>query len=160
MQTVVNAVHKVTFGRSPERVVGGPDGLIARLVPFTTTTGNFRAERKPVGRWFGSMGRLALDWRARLQGDMPIYVVMSYQTPIAWVTRMGDVVIVPLDTGTMGGSTYTTTTHQGQVAVWLGHKLCEHGRLLTECMAAKAMVELKEDSERPLPPDHGERWVD
>lgn len=159
MQTVVNAVHKVTFGRPADRQIGGATGLLARLAPFTSTTKNFRAERRHPTRYCGEMGRLSDRQRERLWADNPIYVVFSYATPIAWVTEEGFPRFMDLSE-TDGGSTQTTKTHMSSVIVWLNRGQCVHGEPLGECMAAKAMIELKSGTGNPLPPDHGELWHD
>lgn len=118
MDIVKNAIIKqgAMFGKP--RVIGGPDGLLARLVPFDSQ-GAMKARRfegKPYSRprayhaFDGPWGRLERD---SLLMD-PLYVVWSYNTPIAFVTWNGSIRI-PDESYSV-----TTTHHQNMCHAWMG----------------------------------------
>lgn len=78
---------------------------LARREPFHTY-GAFRAVdgySLPFGNWLPS----CWQERYRADGDEITYTVLSYQTPIAWVLRSGEVVIPDVK------YSRTTTGHQG-----------------------------------------------
>jgi hypothetical protein len=93
--------------------IGGPDGALARLLPFQTH-GAMRA----VTYAPDSTGRLPAQWAHRYRDDQHtpgiVYAVVSYATPIAWVRVDGRTVVPPV--------TYspTTTRHQNLCLAWLG----------------------------------------
>lgn len=92
--------------------VGGPDGYLARMVPFTSH-GAMRAIDGAVPQ----TGRLPAEWAQRYREDQNefgvVYTVYSYATPIAWVRGDGRTVIPPV------GYSLTTTRHQNLCAAWL-----------------------------------------
>lgn len=57
--------------------------------PFRNSTGTFRAELGKVR----STEHLQDEWLELYQNSSIIYTVMSYGTPIAWVTSNGEIVI-------------------------------------------------------------------
>lgn len=87
------------------------DKVIAALtdrVPFRNSTGSFRGVNQKDGT-----GRLEGDTLAEFRAADVTYVVYSYGTPIAWVTRSG-LVRIP-------GTRYSVTTsnHQGLARAYL-----------------------------------------
>ena len=96
------------------RYTSGPDGLLARLVGFKGA-GNLYAHRYN-GQPDGTSCPPPTSG-GKFDGTIPataVYVVWSYQTPIAWVDADGTV--------TVPDQRYsvTTTQHQGQCRAWLG----------------------------------------
>lgn len=57
------------------------------------------------------MGILPDELRARFEADSPFYVVYSYRTPIAWVSKDGEWVVPDVKYSA------TTTNHQNIVRV-------------------------------------------
>lgn len=96
--------------RIPTRAAGGPDGMLANRIPFRTN-GSLRAVAGAVGE----TGRLPLEWqdRYRADRDVIVYTVVSYETPIAWVTEAGAVEIPD------AGYSLTTNRHQNMCRAWL-----------------------------------------
>src|SRR5262245_36953851 len=103
--------------RTSSRTIGGPDGPLANLSPFTTH-GSLHAV---AGEHFAT-GRLPQEWARKYLADAASpgvrYTVVSYATPIAWVTTDGAVVI-PDESYSV-----TTSRHQGMVRAWLGAARC------------------------------------
>lgn len=106
------------------RVIRGRDGLLANLIPFDSQ-GAMWARRFPgnpsrgielLDPMTGPYGRFEGDsYRRRIMGlYKPLYVVWSYQTPIAWVTWAGSIV-VPDEKYSV-----TTTHHQGLCDTYMG----------------------------------------
>lgn len=102
-----------------KRMAGGPEGLLATLTPFKSG-GNAHAHRYnvPQGAQSGYTGAPPAGG-----GKMPttfripataVYVLWSYQTPIAWVDADGTVTVPDV--------TYspTTTIQQNKARAWLG----------------------------------------
>lgn len=115
---VTNAVVKQrgTAKNGTGRFTSGPDGLLARMVGFKGA-GSMYAHRyngQPDGTSCtppasgGKMHTYTIPVTA-------VYVVWSFQTPIAWVDADGTVTIPPLR------YSVTTTQHQGQCRTWLGY---------------------------------------
>jgi hypothetical protein len=106
--------------RTSSRKVGGPDGPLARLEPFETY-GALRATD-----WVSYTGRLPQEWDRQYGEDLRSgirYTVLSYATPIGWVTTDGTVRIPDVS------YSVTTSRHQSQVRAWIGYavpKPAEH----------------------------------
>lgn len=121
MTMITNAIIKqgaMYSGEKASRCVGGPDGLLANMVPFKSA-GNMSADAFMQGEFErpgglgGGLGRLSSYWCTQIMAATPIYVVYSWATPIAWVSDFGDV--------TIPGDSYSPTTkhHQGLCRAWL-----------------------------------------
>lgn len=123
MDIVKRAVVKQEWSNgskaSADRRVGGPDGLLSRLIPFDSQ-GAMRARRyegRPHTRddiknsFSGPYGRL--DGHD-MSIATPLYVVWSYETPIAWVSWCGSICI-PDEKYSV-----TTTHHQNMCHAWMG----------------------------------------
>jgi hypothetical protein len=86
----------------------GAEAAIRERVPFTA--GNLHAERPTE---LGYVGKLPDEWKHLLRVDDAAvgvdYVVYSYLTPIAWVTKDGDVRIPDVK------YSVSTSRHQGIV---------------------------------------------
>lgn len=93
------------------RVISGPNGALARLDDFD---GNSLRGYTVAGTDYGT-GRLDPDeckaWEAA-QGHL-VYVVRSYETPIAWVTDDGQRYLV------RQRFSVTTSKQQSYVGAWL-----------------------------------------
>lgn len=130
MNIVKNAIIKqgAVYGRP--RVIGGPDGLLANLVPFDSN-GAMWARRYDGKQSVERLGQYPDNFSSfmerRYNEDSlsnafvelgPLYVVYSYNTPISWVTGFGDT-ITP-------DHRYSTTTkhHQNMCAAWIGEAIC------------------------------------
>lgn len=123
MTMVTNAIIKqgaMYSGEKASRTVGGPDGLLARMVPFKSgSSGNMTADAFMQGTFDGrgglggGLGRLSSYWCTQILSASPIYVVYSWATPIAWVGDFGNVT-VPADKYSV-----STTHHQGLCRTWL-----------------------------------------
>jgi hypothetical protein len=93
--------------------VGGPGGVLARLLPFTS-----HGAMSAVPGAVTETGWLPAHWVHRYRDDQNapgiIYTVRSYATPIAWVRADGRIAMPPV--------TYspTTTRHQNLCRAWLG----------------------------------------
>lgn len=83
-------------------------GLTTRTA-FSISTGNFRAVE---GR-SDTLGRLDPELAEQYRADNPRYTVLSYRTPIAWITSSGLIRIPDV--------TYSQTTkqHLGYVRTYL-----------------------------------------
>lgn len=140
MDIVKNALAKRGMFDNP-RKVGGPDGLAARLVPFTSSSGNLWARRydgtsrvEMLGRHAGSRDDFSVKVGDEAYG--PVYVVYSYNTPIAWVDWLGEVHQSPYK------YSVTTTQHMGQLT-WLGQKnvpINRDGDLMSIAQFARALI--------------------
>lgn len=72
------------------------------------------------------LGRLPRDWREVLRGaEGPVYVVKSYETPIAWWTEEGGWVIPDVR------YSVTTSKAQGYVRYAAGHYRPNHEPITT-----------------------------
>jgi hypothetical protein len=112
------AIIKQGAYRARERAVGGPDGLLATLTPFSSG-GAMHAHRyndadHNLSAPPASGGKMPREYTIPATA---VYVVFSYVTPIAWVDADGTV--------TIPDTRYspTTTQHQGQCRAWLGSKV-------------------------------------
>lgn len=102
--------------------VRGPEGLLARCIPFKTN-GNIFAHRynQDPGTLSGYTGappasRGELPPQYKIPADA-VYVVFSFETPIAWVQEDGTVTIPDVRYSN------TTTVHQTACRAWLGYAL-------------------------------------
>lgn len=78
--------------------------------PFRRSGYNMTGEE---GMRLMDLGMLPADWQAVYRNDRPVYTVLSYRTPIAWVARNGNLVIPDVKYSP------TTTQHQWTVkAAW------------------------------------------
>lgn len=107
------------------RTIGGPSGLLARMVPFESTTKNFRAERRlPTDVLYGGpfgFGWLSAAAYKKLYEADPIYIVWCYNTPVAWVPLGKEPYVVVRED--MDDWSLATTRHVGMCSAWLGvHK--------------------------------------
>lgn len=99
-----------------KRAAGGPDGLLATLTGFKGGS-SMHAHRYNVdsegvqGAPPAGGGQMPREFRIPATA---VYVVWSYNTPIAWVDADGTVTIPDV--------TYsvTTTIQQGKVRAWIG----------------------------------------
>jgi hypothetical protein len=91
-------------GIEPKRRAGE---LVSKRQPFSNSGETFRGV---VGHP-GTLGELPHPWRSTFPTRGVLYTIMSYSTPIAWLTEDG---------WTMPDVTYspTTTQHQGVVRVY------------------------------------------
>lgn len=140
MDIVKNAIIKqgAVYGRP--RVIGGPDGLLANLVPFDSR-GAMWARRYNGKRSVECLGRYFNDYSSFMEriyapgGDEfitvgPLYVVYSYRTPIAWVTGRSEIKVPDESYGV------TTKHHQNMCRTWMGTAPCGHGDgNMAECSA-------------------------
>lgn len=135
MDIVKNAVIKQVYSRGKfapaRRVVGGPDGLLSKLVPFDSQgamwarryNGDVAPER--LGNYPDSYSsfmrrQYTADGLTNEYLEMgPLYVVYSYSTPIAWVTGFGEIEIPDHK------YSVTTTHHQNMCRAWLGTHECD-----------------------------------
>lgn len=136
MNIVKNAVIKQGAVYGNPRVIGGPDGLLAKLIPFDSK-GAMWARRYDGTHSVDSLGNYPdnyssfMDRRYDDSGKFvelgPLYVVYSYRTPIAWVTGFGKVVVPDHK------YSVTTTHHQNMCRAWLGTAPCGHGDKMSDC---------------------------
>lgn len=142
MDIVKNAVIKQTWSKGRQapasRTVGGPDGLLAKLVPFNSQ-GAMWARRYDGTRSVERLGNYPDDFSSFMEriytpdGDEfvtvgPLYVVYSYNTPIAWVIGRGEVKVPD------HRYSVTTTHHQNMCRSWMGTAECGHGDgKMSEC---------------------------
>lgn len=102
---------------SDQRSAGGPNGLLARMVGFKRNGASMHAHRYNGQADGTNMAPPAGGGQMPRDLTVPataIYVVWSYNTPIAWVDEDGTVTVP---------DTYysvTTTMHQGKCRAWLG----------------------------------------
>lgn len=82
--------------------------LVSQRQPFSNSGGTFRG----VVGYPGTLGELPHPWRTEFPRTGVLYTIMSYDTPIAWLTEDG---------WTVPEVTYspTTTQHQGVMRVYL-----------------------------------------
>jgi hypothetical protein len=92
-------------GIEPKRRAGE---LVAKRQPFSNAGGTFRGI---VGNP-DTLGELPPEWRHAFPRTHVDYTILSYSTPIAWLTE-GRWIMPPV--------TYspTTTQHQGVLRAWL-----------------------------------------
>ena len=99
----------------PRTTVRNADTFISALEPFHT--GNPLGGLTGTDRPSRATGQLPRAWADAYQqsydADALVYVVYSYQTPIAWVTRAGVAVIPDVK------YSVTTSSHQGIARVAL-----------------------------------------
>lgn len=118
MNIVKGAKIKQGITFSDPKSVGGPDGLLANLVPFDSQgamwarrfEGRPRTDADISNSFYGPYGRLD---GMRDSIATPLYVVWSYGTPIAWVSWSGSICI-PDDRYSV-----TTTHHQNMCRAWM-----------------------------------------
>jgi hypothetical protein len=106
------------------REIGGPNGHLANMRDFTGNSLSGEAFiQSGVKDWegyHGPVGQLPAEYRALLtkacEAGAVLYIVRSYQTPIAWVItgESGPLAIVPAVTYSA-----TTTKHQSICRAWL-----------------------------------------
>lgn len=144
MDIVRNAILKQGAAwKGGPRVIGGPEGLLARLVPFQGQSAMW-ARRYDGTRSVDCLGNYPGDYESFMSRQYylddpkldlydtwgPLYVVYSYNTPIAWVKYDGTVVIPDLR------YSVTTAHHQNVCRAWLGKAPCDHfGKTWAECAA-------------------------
>jgi hypothetical protein len=95
------------------RKVGGPDGPLATLQQFKTHGALWATD------WVSYTGRLPREWDKQYGEDLYDgirYTVLSYATPIGWVTAEGDVRIPDVH------YSVTTSRHQTLVRAWLARQ--------------------------------------
>lgn len=112
---VTNPVCKV-YCSDKNRMAGGPDGLLARMVPFrgSSSMHAHRYNGVPGGtNYTPPTGGGDLP-REILIPATAVYVVWSYSTPIAWVDADGTVTIPDVK------YSVTTTMQQNKCRAWLG----------------------------------------
>jgi len=100
------------------RKMQGPDGLLAKRAEFTGNS--MRAEwttMLPRAEWLNDSEyrTLRLDWNIAVERGEKMYVVYSYDTPIAW--SIGDDVAYC----TPQRFSRTTSKGQGYVRAWINH---------------------------------------
>ena len=99
------------------RQIAGPDGLLAKRLPFEGNT--MRAGKLEgmvtSGDFYTGYGQLCLhpEVREMLKGKTLSYIVFSYNTPIAWVEEDGTVVVPDVK------YSVTTSRQQGYCQAWL-----------------------------------------
>lgn len=100
-----------TKERATRRKIGGPDGLLANRRPFE---GN---SMRAVAGAVTSVGHLpepyAGQYKRLADAGQIAYTVISYATPIAWVTTGGTVIVPDVR------YSVTTLRQQGQCGAWL-----------------------------------------
>jgi len=102
------------------RDISGRNGHLANMRAFTGNS--LSGHMVPAGRYYGGYGQLPANYRTMLadaieRGDV-VYMVRSYQTPIAWVIMAdsGQLAIVPDVRYSV-----TTSRHQGAARAWLAY---------------------------------------
>ncbi len=149
MEIVKKAIIKQgSAWRGGPTVIGGPDGLLARLVPFDSQ-GAMKARRYDgtiAPEYLGRSGRSFSDFMTRQYDSIdgpgyrqygPLYVVYSYLTPIAWVNHRGECVIPDEN------YSVTTTHHQNKCRAWMGtarHYSHYDGRSITAAERAARLA--------------------
>lgn len=105
------------------RQIGGPNGHLANLRPFTGNTmrASVPAGYDTDGKNIAHCGRLYTnpEEAARLHGKTLVYIVWSYSTPIAVVTDTGERIIPDI------GYSVTTTRQQNLCRAWMGNAIPE-----------------------------------
>lgn len=119
MEIVKRAKIKQGITYSDPKSVGGPEGLLAKLVPFDSQ-GAMWARRFEGDPWSRKVSNTFNGPWDRLEPSFlhkrPLYVVWSYQTPIGFVTCCGSTYVPDEKYST------TTTHHQNLVKVWMGFR--------------------------------------
>jgi hypothetical protein len=109
--------------RVSSRKIGGPSGPLAHLQHFDTY-GALRATD-----WVSYTGRLPREWDRQYGEDLRSgirYTVLSYATPIGWVTTAGEVKIPDVS------YSVTTSRHQSQVRAWMGYAVPKPAEHITQ----------------------------
>jgi hypothetical protein len=92
------------------RKIAGPDGLLAQREPFQGYT--MAAYNPPVLWTTGQLNRWERE-RYEVAQHQIIYTVLSYGTPIAWITEDGQIYHVAQK------FSVTTSKHQSYARAWL-----------------------------------------
>jgi hypothetical protein len=95
------------------RTIGGPDGPLATLTQFRTHGALWATD------WVSYTGRLPRKHDEQYGKDLRDgirYTVLSYATPIGWVTDAGEIRIPDVH------YSVTTSRHQTQVRAWMGRQ--------------------------------------
>jgi hypothetical protein len=107
------------------REMTGPNGLIANRAEFTGNS--MRAEwttMLPRAAWLNDVEytALRLDWNTAVDRGEKMYVVYSYDTPIAWSIGHEPAYVVDQR------FSVTTSKGQGYVRAWINHRCPKLGQ--------------------------------
>ena len=100
------------------RQISGPNGHLAHREAFSGSS--MRAEWSFMKPLYGRLSEseyqtMRLDWKDAQDFQMPLYVVYSYDTPIAWTMEGKPAHIVDQR------FSVTTSKQQGYVRAWINH---------------------------------------
>lgn len=102
------------MGTATYRQMSGPEGLLAHLTPFEGHSMRGLKREDWSSYWTGRLTDRMDLLRWQMDYENIVYLVVSYSTPIAWVTSDGQVYDVNQK------FSVTTSKGQGYVRAWLG----------------------------------------
>lgn len=106
------------MGNATYRDMQGSNGLLANRLPFqgNSMKAEWTSFRPGAGRLCDDdFDMLVHHWNRSIEKQVPLYVVYSYQTPIAWAME-GQPAYVVLDRFSV-----TTSKGQGYVRAWINY---------------------------------------